>query len=120
MTILFVEDHDLTRQTIRSWLEMKGHSVVEAQDVKSAVAAATRPFDLMLCDIGLPDGDGWSLLKTLRRGERPITALAISGHSSPADVARSKAAGFVAHLDKPFSEDQFKATLARIGSQRKQ
>lgn len=119
MTILFVEDHADTRQAIRMWLEMKGHSVVEAQDVQSALAAAVRPFDLLLCDIGLPDGDGWSLLKALRR-ERSISALAISGYSSRADVARSKAAGFVAHLPKPFSGEEFEAALAVIGSQPKQ
>jgi DNA-binding response OmpR family regulator len=44
MTILLVEDHTDIRQTIRTWLEMKDHSVVEAQDVKSALAAAAARF----------------------------------------------------------------------------
>jgi CheY-like chemotaxis protein len=118
MTILFVEDHADTRRAIRMWLEMKGHSVVEAHDVKSALTAAARPFDLLLSDIGLPDGDGWTLVETLRKN-RPLTAVAISGYSSPKDVARSKAAGFVAHLPKPFSGEEFEATLAVIGSRQK-
>jgi two-component system CheB/CheR fusion protein len=116
MTILFVEDHPDTRRAIRTWLELKGHSVVEAEDVRTASAAASKPFDLLLCDIGLPDGDGWTLIETLRKS-RPITAVAISGYSSPADIARSKAAGFAAHLPKPFNGEEFDATLAMIAAQ---
>jgi len=110
MTILLVEDHTGTRQAIRTWLEMKGHSVVEAQDVKSALAVAAARFDLLLCDIGLPDGDGWTLLETLRKNES-ITAIAVSGYCSPSDVARSKAAGFVAHLSKPFNIEEFDSAV---------
>lgn len=113
MTILLVEDHTDTRQAIRSCLEMKGHSVIEAHDVKSALIAAAAPFDLLLCDIGLPDGDGWTLLETLKK-ERPITAIAVSGYCSPKDVARSRAAGFLTHLAKPFSLEEFDATLATV------
>ena len=116
MTILLVEDHPDTRDAIGMWLQMQGHSVVEAHDVKSALAAASAPFDLLLCDIGLPDGDGWTLLQTLSKA-RSITAVAISGYCSPTDVARSKAAGFVAHLAKPFDLDEFDAAV--IGSQQK-
>ena len=116
MIILLVEDHPDTRNAIGMWLQMQGHSVVKAHDVKSALAAASAPFDLLLCDIGLPDGDGWTLLQTLSKG-RSITAVAISGYCSPTDVARSKAAGFVAHLVKPFDCDEFDAAV--IGSQQK-
>ena len=110
MTILLVEDHADTRHAIRMCLELEGHSVIEAYDVKSALAAAEAPFELLLCDIGLPDGDGWTLLKTLSK-KRGITAVAVSGYCSPADIARSKAAGFVAHLAKPFTLEEFHAVL---------
>ena len=110
MTILLVEDHTDTRQAIRTWLEMSGHSVIEAHDVKSGMAAGAGFFDLLLCDIGLPDGDGWTLLQMLSKN-RSITAIAISGYCSPADVARSKAAGFLAHLAKPFSLEEFDSAL---------
>jgi CheY-like chemotaxis protein len=116
MTILLVEDHTDTRQAIRMWLEMCGHSVIEAHDVRPGLAAGARFFDLLLCDIGLPDGDGWTLLQTLSKS-RSITAIAISGYCSPADVARSKAAGFLAHLAKPFSLEEFDAAV--IASQDK-
>lgn len=117
MTILFVEDHSDTRRAIRIWLEMRGHSVIEAHDVKSALAAGERSFELLLCDIGLPDGDGWTLLQMLGKN-RSITAIAVSGYCSPGDVARSKAAGFVAHLAKPFNIEEFDSVLTMVASQR--
>jgi CheY-like chemotaxis protein len=95
------------------WLEMDGHSVIEAHDVKSGMAAGAGFFDLLLCDIGLPDGDGWTLLQTLRKN-RAITAIAISGYCSPADVEHSKAAGFVAHLAKPFNLEEFDSALTAV------
>jgi CheY-like chemotaxis protein len=116
MTILLVEDHTDTRQAMRMWLEMSGHSVIEACDVKSGLAAAEGCFDLLLCDIGLPDGDGCTLLQTLSK-RRSITAIAISGYCSPADIARTKAAGFLAHLAKPFNLEEFDRTLAMVASQ---
>jgi CheY-like chemotaxis protein len=116
MTILLVEDHTDTRQAMRTWLEMSGHSVVEAYDVKSGLAAAEGPFDVLLCDIGLPDGDGCTLLQTLTK-ERSITAIAISGYCSPADVARTKAAGFQAHLAKPFNLEEFDAALTAAAAE---
>lgn len=113
MNILLVEDHTDTRQAMRMWLEMSGHSVIEAHDVKSALAAAAGFFDVLLCDIGLPDGDGWTLLRTLSEN-RSVTAIAISGYCSPADVARSKAAGFAAHLAKPFNLREFDDALTMV------
>ena len=87
--------------------------MIEAHDVKSGMAAAAGFFDLLLCDIGLPDGDGWSLLQTLSKN-RAITAIAVSGYCSPADVERSKAAGFVAHLAKPFNLEEFDIALTAV------
>lgn len=118
MTILLVEDHSDTRYAIRMWLELHGHSVLEAEDFKSALTASAAPFDVLLCDIQLPDGDGWTLLKMLRK-ERAFGALAISGYCSPNDVARSKAAGFLMHLPKPFHGNELNAALASISSQSK-
>jgi CheY-like chemotaxis protein len=117
MTILLVADHEDTRQAMRVCLELSGHSVVEASDVRSALVAATAHFDLSLCDIELPDGDGWTLLKTLRKS-RLVEAIAISGYCSQADVAQSRAAGFCAHLSKPFTLEEFEAAV--IGLQQEQ
>lgn len=116
MTILLVEDHTDTRHAIRTLLELSGHSVVEARDVKSALVAAKDSFDVLLSDIGLPDGDGWSLLQSLSKS-RPVTAIAISAFSSPSDVERSKAVGFIAHLEKPFTSKEFNEVLRNVTAQ---
>jgi CheY-like chemotaxis protein len=59
-------------------------------------------FDLLLSDISLPDGNGWELLRCLTDGgRRPWRAIAMSGRSSMADLARSQTAGFEQHLLKP-------------------
>jgi CheY-like chemotaxis protein len=113
MTILLVEDHANTRRAMRMWLEMTGHSVIEAGDMKAGLAAGRKPFDLLVCDLGLPDGDGWTLLEKLNK-RRPTTAIAISGYCSAADIARSEAAGFVVHMPKPFTPEEFDAALAKV------
>jgi CheY-like chemotaxis protein len=115
MTILLVEDHLDTRRALRTYLELMGHSVVEAHDVKSALASATEPFDVLICDLGLPDGDGWTLFETLSKS-RSIPAIAVSGYSLPADLARSKSAGFLAHLIKPGDPKEFDAALAMMAA----
>src|ERR1041384_3448999 len=66
---------------------------------------------LLICDVQLPDGDGRDLLGKLS-GEREIVGLAVSGHCGPDDLARTKAAGFFAHLVKPFLASELESLLA--------
>jgi len=101
LRILVVEDQVDTAFGLKMYFSEKGHDVRVALNVKSALAAADEgPFDIVLCDLALPDGNGWDLLRELQsRG--PVRAIAISGYSSDADLARSKEAGFVRHLAKP-------------------
>ena len=63
--------------------------------------------DVLVCDVGLPDDDGYGLLKRLRRlpeGER-IPAIALTAYARPEDRARALAAGFRAHLSKPLDPE---------------
>jgi CheY-like chemotaxis protein len=59
-------------------------------------------FDVLICDIGLPDGDGWDLLAQMRR-HCPVKAIADSVYGLTTAIDRSRAAGFDAHLTKPFA-----------------
>jgi CheY-like chemotaxis protein len=101
LRILVVEDHVDTAYGLKMYFTTKGYEVHVALDVKSARAvAAEQPFDILLSDLALPDGNGWDLLRELRaRG--PVRAIAMSGYNSPEDIERSHAAGFVMHLAKP-------------------
>jgi CheY-like chemotaxis protein len=106
LTVLLVEDHADTRQAVAGWLKHKGYAVVEAHNVEIALAAAqAQAFDILLCDLQLPDGDGWTLMRDLC-AKRPIIGIATSGHCSAADLARSKEAGFSEHVIKPYSTQQ--------------
>src|SRR5678816_2436281 len=90
MKILLVDDHDDTRDSIQAWLESEGHTTFTARDVKSAIkVGCDNPFELMLCDIQLPDGNGRTILEKLG-GPSKILAVAISGHGNAADLAQSK------------------------------
>jgi CheY-like chemotaxis protein len=73
---------------------------------------------MLISDLGMPDEDGFSLLKTLRaldpaRGSS-LVAVAVSGYGSSEDVALSRQAGFAAHVVKPFESSTLIALLARL------
>jgi CheY-like chemotaxis protein len=111
MHILLVENHLDTNTYLRSFLELEGHTVSVAEDLKAAVTAVeTDQFDVILSDITLPDGDGWSFLRSIR-SKTPAFAIAMTGYSGEADIARSLAAGFQRHLTKPFSPKDLKRLL---------
>jgi CheY-like chemotaxis protein len=110
--ILLVEDHAATRDAVRNLLTRRAYDVVCAASVNDALRLAdTAKFDLVLSDIGLPDGDGYALMKALnlRYGLRGI---ALSGYGMEEDIARGQAAGFSAHLIKPVSVRNLEAALS--------
>lgn len=100
--ILLVEDHEPTRTTLARLLISRGHKVVSAASVQGATAFAEKhPFDLVISDIGLPDGDGYNLFSKIRDKSPNTKGIALSGFGMHEDLARSKSAGFCAHLVKP-------------------
>jgi signal transduction histidine kinase len=99
--ILFVEDHEDTNRSLTLMLRRRGYEVHPANDVRSALdIATTNQFDVLLSDIGLPDGTGIDVLKALRaKGE--VFGIALSGFGMEDDIRRSGEAGFSHHLVKP-------------------
>jgi CheY-like chemotaxis protein len=73
-------------------------------------------FDLILCDLGLPDGAGHEFLKQLRAAGDPTRAIALSGFGMEADIRRSLAVGFFAHLTKPVDIQALETAMAAVGS----
>jgi PAS domain S-box-containing protein len=115
-TILVIEDNADGAQSLADILEMHGHHVRIAHDGLSGIALAreVQP-DVILCDIGLPDVDGYDVARTLRRDGalRGTRVVALSGYAQPEDRQRARDAGFDVHLAKPVELDELMAALAK-------
>lgn len=112
--VLLVEDHDDTAGLLEVVLESAGHSVVRAHNVASAVTAGrAADFDLLISDLGLPDGSGHDVARALLDGRR-LPAIALSGYGMEDDLQASKAAGFREHLIKPINFEQLHAAIERV------
>lgn len=99
--ILLVEDHEPTRLTLKQLLLRRHYEVSAAGTVQEARALAQAGrFDLLVSDIGLPDGDGCALMEELRERYK-LSGIALTGYGMEDDVDRCKRAGFTTHLIKP-------------------
>ena len=102
LCVLLVENHSDTLRWLTLYLEELGHRVIGARTLAEAKAALARNHcEVLISDIGLPDGTGWELLEEAKPS-RPIFAIAMSGFGMNADNARSRQAGYRHHLLKPF------------------
>ena len=114
--LIVVEDHAETAEGLKRFLSAVGYKVFVATDMASALSLASAvEFDVLVSDLGLPDGTGWELLKRLSVARR-IRAIAFSGYNSPADRQRSVEAGFLEHLAKPLAPDQLCAAICRAAA----
>ncbi len=112
--ILLVEDHPDTAKVMTCLLRNYGYSVTTATTVSAAIAASKdTAFDLLVSDIGLPDGTGIDVITHLRQ-DSDIPAIALSGFGMEEDVARSRNAGFSDHLVKPINLKHFEAALQKL------
>jgi CheY-like chemotaxis protein len=113
LRLLLVEDHAPTLEVMAALLEMAGHEVITAPDLRSARAlAASHELDLVVSDLGLPDGTGFDLMRELR-DRYGLKGIAVSGYGMEEDLRRSREAGFLEHLVKPVDVEKLKAALAR-------
>ncbi|PYI90230.1 MAG: hypothetical protein DME97_18265 [Verrucomicrobia bacterium] len=114
LRILLVDDHPDTCAALEKLLTLRGHSVAAAHSMREAmeVAGAGVSFDLLISDVGLPDGNGMDLIRYLR-AQRPIRGIAISGFGMDADIRKSIEAGFAEHLVKPVKLEKLEAAIAR-------
>jgi CheY-like chemotaxis protein len=112
--ILVVEDHEDTLRSMKLLLKRLGYEVLAAENMEDALRIAEEEhFDILLSDIGLPDGSGLELLKRIRE-RRDVPALALSGFGMEEDIERSRNAGFAEHLTKPVSIDRLQAAIAGL------
>jgi len=112
LRILLVEDHQPTAKVVRRLLERQGHTLTVAGDLASArKATASQTFDLILSDLGLPDGSGTELMQELRGKTHGI---AMSGFGMHEDITRSLEAGFDRHLIKPITAEQLEYAIVAV------
>jgi two-component system KDP operon response regulator KdpE len=110
-SILLVEDDDPTRRSIATFLRGHGHTVREAGDATSAIAAweQHRP-DLIVLDLGLPDRDGGSVIRHVRR-EATTPILVLSARDREADKVTSLDHGADDYVTKPFGMTELRARI---------
>ena len=112
--ILVVDDHDDTLRSMKMLLTRLGYEVLAAENMTDALRIAEEQhFDILLSDIGLPDGSGLELLRRIR-AQRKVRALALSGFGMDEDIERSQEAGFSDHLTKPVSIDRLQAAISQL------
>lgn len=117
LRILLTEDNEESLRVMARLLRRRGYDVTTADSVASALAEAERaPFDLLVSDIGLPDGSGLDLIRTLR-ARRPVPGIALSGFGMEDDLRRSLDAGFAAHLTKPIDFGTLETTIRQVAAQ---
>jgi len=113
--VLLVDDHAVNREVARAMLERVGLQVMEAENGAQAVAAATsRPPDLILMDLQMPQMDGLAATRAIRAvlGRRP-PILAMTAHAFGEDRAACLAAGMDEHIAKPVDPEQLYGALLR-------
>ncbi|MDR3404510.1 MAG: hybrid sensor histidine kinase/response regulator [Chthoniobacter sp.] len=111
--ILLLEDHEDTRETLARLLVRRGHQVSPAGSLRAARAlAASGEFDVVISDLGLPDGEGTELLSAFAHAARHPVSIALTGFGMEDDIQRTLAAGFVAHLTKPINMDELDRLLS--------
>lgn len=114
LRILLVDDHPDTCAALERLLKLRGHSVAAAHSMRGALEIAGQgSFDLLISDVGLPDGNGMDLLRYLR-ARQPMRGIAISGFGMDADINKSLEAGFSDHLVKPVKLEKLEAAIARV------
>ena len=114
MRILLVEDHEDTNRSLTSLLRRRGYHVQSASSISSALqCAADESFDLLISDIGLPDGTGIELMERLNT-EHSLAGIALTGFGMEEDIRRSRDVGFCEHLVKPVDFNKLDAVIQEL------
>jgi hypothetical protein len=109
-----VEDHYDTRYILSRLLQHFGYYVDSAENYRSASdLLATFQFNVLVSDIGLPDGNGFDLVKEAKQ-RQSLVSIALTAYSSRTDVKRGKDAGFDHYLCKPCDISELRTILNEV------
>jgi CheY-like chemotaxis protein len=117
--ILAVEDQDDSRDLLDFVLQREGASVETARNVPEARAKlGQQPFDVLVADLGLPDEDGYSLIRSIRENfpspAREIRAVALTAYAGDYYRTKALAAGYNAYIAKPIEPAMLTAVLREL------
>ena len=112
--VLVVDDNRDAAESLAQLVQMFGHDAEVAYDGPSAIRKACGNLpDVMLCDIGLPEMDGYAVAKEIRaQGGQGVRLIAVTGYAQPEDLAKAAAAGFDGHIAKPPAPEDIEQLLA--------
>ena len=121
LSVLVVDDEMDARTVVAETLRLEGARVTVTDSAGSAfqhLQAAGVHFDILVTDIGMPDEDGYSLVRKLRslQAGRHMLAIAVTGYASKGDVAAAIRAGFDLHVPKPVDFDTFVPMVRRLAA----
>lgn len=115
LSILLVDDHEDTNRSMMLLLRRRGYQVKTAVDIAQAVEMfAQETFDVLVSDMGLPDGSGLDLLPKLAHNPPRYGGIVVSGYATDEDVERSRAAGYKEHLSKPVDVSQLDDAIRQV------
>jgi PAS domain S-box-containing protein len=116
LRILLVEDHGDTRRTLSRLLSHFGHDISVAESTQTALEIVqAKQFDVVLSDIGLPDGSGYEVISQAKR-KQDLKGVALTGFGTDEDIRRGKEAGFDFHLTKPVDFHELRSVLDQVGA----
>ena len=115
--ILVVDDNADAANSLVELLRLDGHEADAVYSANGALnAVETNNPDVVLLDIGLPEMDGYQVAQQIRKSSSGIRLIALTGYGQAEDIARTRAAGFDAHMVKPVDFDVLQRAIAAIDS----
>jgi PAS domain S-box-containing protein len=111
LRILLVEDDDETADVLKDMLDHEGHELEMVHNVKQASARANQAWDVVISDLGLPDGSGFDVAAQFAAAVPPPRLIALTGYGGEAALAATGTAGFERHLVKPVDLEQLRSAL---------
>ncbi len=112
--ILVIDDEPNIREVLRIVLEGEGYRVREAATYSEAMQLLSKStFDLVVCDIVLPDGNGLDLVRSFHAGHPETKFIVITAHNTPAQALTALRDGAVEYLSKPFDVDELKLVIGK-------
>jgi CheY-like chemotaxis protein len=109
-----VEDNAATSRLLSRMLLKRGYQVTTVSTVESAIETARNErFDMLISDLGLPDGTGLDVMREIRNFYG-IPGIAISGYGTEEDIRQSRCAGFSEHLVKPVDFNSISAAVQHV------